>query len=97
MSKKNFDDAQSNCSTKFGSGGYLTEPKTADESKALNDYAKDVLNSHPYWIGYDNEESVVAKTKFSLTNHPATFKLPVCHSVEDFTSLPYVTSEFHSR
>ena len=30
-----------------------------------------------------------------MATHPASFRLPNCHSVEDFTSLPNVTGEFH--
>ena len=55
VSKMNFANAQYSCKTKFGNnGGYLAEPLTKSGAIELSNYAKKILNSEPYWIGYDN-------------------------------------------
>ena len=48
-------------------GGHLAEPQTADVCKQLNDHGKEVLNSHPYWIGLDSQERDPGDFRYSST------------------------------
>ena len=85
--QRTYLDAQQNCKLNFGSTGYLFEPISNEEAKAVYNLAKPVLGSGSYWIGLDAIGRGANNFQYASNGTPKSQQL--ISSANDFDTADY--------